>query len=44
VNWAKDHTIVMATHTPVILSACTHIVGLDKGRIAFAGPSKVVLA
>jgi ATP-binding cassette subfamily C protein LapB len=44
VNWAKDHTIVMATHTPVMLAACTHIVGLDKGRIAVAGPTKDVLA
>jgi ATP-binding cassette subfamily C protein LapB len=44
VNWAKDHTIVMATHTPVMLAACTHIVGLEKGRIAIAGPTKDVLA
>ncbi len=44
VNWAKDHTIVMATHTPVMLAACTHIVGLEKGRIAVAGPTKDVLA
>jgi ATP-binding cassette subfamily C protein LapB len=42
--WSKDHTIVMATHTPVMLAACTHLVGLDKGRIAVAGPTKDVIS
>ena len=44
VERARDHTIVMATHTPIMLAACTHIVGLEKGRIAIAGPTKDVLA
>ena len=41
---SKDHTIILATHTPIMLAACTHIIGLERGRIAVAGPTKDVLA
>ena len=44
VTLSKDHTIVVATHTPVLLAACTHVVGLEKGKVAIAGPTREVLA
>ena len=34
----------VATHTPVLLAACTHVVGLEKGKGAIAGPARGVLA
>jgi ATP-binding cassette subfamily C protein LapB len=41
---SKDHTILVATHTPVLLAACRHIVGLEKGKVAIAGPTREVLS
>ena len=41
---ARTHNIVVVTHTPVLLRACTHIVGLERGRIAIGGPAQEVLA
>jgi len=44
IELAHDHNIIVVTHTPVLLRACTHIVALDKGRIALGGPAQEVLA
>lgn len=44
IELARDHNIIIVTHTPVLLRACTHIVALDKGRIALGGPAQEVLA
>lgn len=44
VTLSRDHTILVATHTPVLLAACRHIVGLEKGKVAIAGPTREVLA
>ncbi len=41
---ARDHTIVVVTHTPVLLRACNNIMALDKGRIAMAGPTQEILS
>ena len=41
---AADHTIVMATHSPLLLAACHSIMGLQAGRIALAGSAQDVLA
>ena len=41
---SKDHTIVVATHTAVLLAACRHIVGLEKGKVVIAGPTREVLS
>ncbi len=41
---ARDHNIVVVTHAPVLLRACTHIIALDRGRIALGGPAQEVLA
>jgi ATP-binding cassette subfamily C protein LapB len=40
---ARDHTIVVVTHTPVLLRACNNIMALDKGRIAMGGPTHEIL-
>ena len=39
-----DHTIIMATHSALLLSACHSIMGLQAGRIAVAGSAQDVLA
>ena len=41
---ARDHTIVLVTHTPVLLRACNNIMALDKGRIAMAGPTQEIFS
>ncbi|MEX2648487.1 MAG: peptidase domain-containing ABC transporter [Alphaproteobacteria bacterium] len=43
VKLAPERTIVVVCHTPVLLSACSHIVVMDKGKIALAGPSREVM-
>jgi len=40
---SRDHSIVLVTHTPTLLRACTTIIALDKGRIVLGGPTKDVL-
>ncbi len=44
VELAKTRTVVVSTHTPALLAACRHIVGLEKGKVAIAGPTREVLA
>ena len=40
---ARDHTIVVVTHTPDLLRACNNIMALDKGRITMGGPTQEIL-
>jgi ATP-binding cassette subfamily C protein LapB len=40
---ALQRTVIIVTHSPVLLSACRDLVALDKGRIAVAGPAAEVL-
>ena len=40
---ARDHTIVVVTHTPVLLRACNNIMALERGRIAMGGPTQEIL-
>jgi PrtD family type I secretion system ABC transporter len=40
---ADTHTIVLVTHTPVLLRACRTIVVLDAGKVTMAGPAQQVL-
>jgi ATP-binding cassette subfamily C protein LapB len=44
VDLAKTRTVVVSTHTPALLVACRHIVGMEKGKVAIAGPTREVLA
>jgi len=39
----QDHTIIMVTHSTVLLPACRSILVLDKGKIAAAGPAQEML-
>ncbi len=43
VEIAKDRTIMVVTHSPILLSACDYLAALDKGRVALAGPAKDIL-
>ncbi len=40
---APDHTIILVSHAPALLSACSHIMVLDHGKVGAAGPSREVL-
>ncbi|KJS34765.1 MAG: ABC transporter ATPase [Rhodospirillaceae bacterium BRH_c57] len=40
---AKDRTIVIVSHSPVLLQGCRTILVLDRGRIAVGGPAADVL-
>ena len=40
---AKDHTILIATHSPVLLSACAGVIVLERGRMLKAGPVREVV-
>jgi len=39
----KKRTVIMVTHSPILLATCDDLVALDKGRVALAGPSKDIL-
>ena len=39
----KDRTVIVVTHSPILLSACDNLVALDKGKVALAGPAKEIL-
>jgi ATP-binding cassette, subfamily C, bacterial LapB len=41
---AKDHTVVVVTHSLAVLSQCNGIVVLDKGLLKAAGPARQILA
>jgi ATP-binding cassette subfamily C protein LapB len=43
VELSKSHTVVMVTHSPVLLSVSNRVVALDKGKILAAGPSSEIL-
>lgn len=40
---AKQRTVVIVTHSPILLAACNDLVALDKGKVALAGPAKEIL-
>jgi len=40
---ARDHNVVIVTHSPVLLSACENILVLDRGHVAAAGPGPDIL-
>lgn len=40
---AKDHTVVVVTHSLPVLSQCNGIVVLDKGQLKAAGPARQIL-
>ena len=40
---AQDHTILVATHSPTLLTIADSILVLERGKVALAGPAKQVL-
>ena len=43
VEIGKERTVIMVTHSPILLAACDDLVALDRGKVALAGPSKEIL-
>lgn len=41
---SKDHTIVLVTHSPLILQQCNGILVMDHGQLVLAGAARDVLA
>jgi len=37
------HTVIVVTHSPILLAACNNLVALEKGKIALSGPAKEIL-
>lgn len=40
---SADHTILVVTHSPVLLEACTHTIVMDSGKVRAAGRTRTVL-
>ena len=43
VEIGRERTVIIVTHSPIMLAACDDLVALDKGKVALAGPSKEIL-
>ena len=43
VEIGKLRTVIIITHSPILLAACDDLVALDRGKVALAGPSKEIL-
>jgi ATP-binding cassette subfamily C protein LapB len=41
---AGDHTVIIVTHSPVLLGVCRNAVVLDRTKVVMAGPTAEVLA
>ena len=39
----RQRTVIIITHSPILLAACDDLVALDRGKVALAGPSKEIL-
>ena len=40
---AEQHTVIVVSHSPVLLQGCDNLIALDRGKIALAGPAKDIL-
>jgi PrtD family type I secretion system ABC transporter len=40
---AKTRTVVIITHSPILLAACDDLVAFDKGKVVLSGPAKEIL-
>ncbi len=43
IDLAKEHTVILVTHSPLMLQGCDNLIALDRGKIALAGPAKDIL-
>jgi len=39
----QSHTVILVTHSPVLLQACNNVIIMDHGRIQMAGPTQKVM-
>jgi ATP-binding cassette subfamily C protein LapB len=40
---ARDHNVIVVTHSPILISGCNNVIALDKGKLVAAGPAHQVL-
>ncbi|MEO5336855.1 MAG: ATP-binding cassette domain-containing protein [Magnetospirillum sp. WYHS-4] len=40
---SAERTVIIVTHSPIMLAACDNLVALDGGRVAISGPAKDIL-
>ncbi len=43
VELARDRTVLVVTHSPILLAACHNVIVMDRGKIGAAGPSREIL-
>jgi len=43
VEIGRDRTVIIVTHSPILLAACDDLVAMDRGKIALAGPAHEIL-
>jgi ATP-binding cassette subfamily C protein LapB len=43
VELARDHTVIIATHSPILLQAAQTVAVIDRGKVLLAGPAGEVL-
>jgi ATP-binding cassette subfamily C protein LapB len=43
VELARDHTVIVVSHSPPLLAVCNTILVIDRGKVALAGPPNEVL-
>lgn len=43
VDIGRTRTVIIVTHSAILLAACDDLVALDKGKVALAGPSREIL-
>ncbi len=42
-RYADNHTVIVASHSPVLIQSATSIVVMEQGKVALAGAAKLVL-
>ncbi|NOQ76925.1 MAG: ATP-binding cassette domain-containing protein, partial [Methylococcaceae bacterium] len=42
-QYAEDHTVIVATHSPVMIQSATSMVVLEQGKVAIAGAASMVM-
>jgi ATP-binding cassette subfamily C protein LapB len=43
IELARDHTVIIATHSPILLQAAQTVAVIDRGKVVTAGPASEVL-
>jgi len=43
VELARDHTVIIATHSPLLLEVAQTVAAIDRGKVVIAGPAAEVL-